>query len=215
MLYRVSSVYINTEQVFALASLLGFRFAPRISDALSKKLYLLDTVGASAPLDTLLFDLANTKLIIQQWDEMRRVASSIRHGTVSASLLMRKLAAYPRQNQVARALTELGKLERTAFLLGTFVTNRSAAVFSLGSTKGKHCTRSPANSSLVAWGNCAIALWKIKSIEPVVCICSWLPLPPGTPSISQKPSLRCASEVKRSQKRPWHILHHLGGNTFA
>ncbi len=52
--------------------------------------------------------------------QMRRVASSICHGTVSASLLMRKLAAYPRQNQVARALTEMGKLERTAFLLEYF-----------------------------------------------------------------------------------------------
>jgi len=110
----------STEQVFALASLLGFRFAPRISDALSKKLYLLDEVGAYGPLNTLLFDQANKKLITQQWDEIRRVASSIRHGTVSASLLMRKLAAYPRQNQVARALTELGKLERTAFLLEYF-----------------------------------------------------------------------------------------------
>src|SRR5712691_8309676 len=120
MLYRVSSVYINTEQVFALASLLGFRFAPRISDALSKKLYVLDEVGTPGLLSTLLFDQANKKLTIGQWDEMRRVASSIRHGTVSASLLMRKLAAYPRQNQVARALTELGKLERTAFLLEYF-----------------------------------------------------------------------------------------------
>ncbi len=66
----------STEHVFALASLLGFRFAPRISDALSKKLYLLDAVGASAPLDTLLFDQVNKKLITQQWDEMRRGASS-------------------------------------------------------------------------------------------------------------------------------------------
>jgi TnpA family transposase len=33
---------------------------------------------------------------------------------------MRKLAAYPRQNQVARALTEMGKLERTAYLLEYF-----------------------------------------------------------------------------------------------
>jgi TnpA family transposase len=51
---------------------------------------------------------------------MRRVASSIRHGTVSASLLMRKLAAYPRQNQVARVLTEMRELERTVFLLEYF-----------------------------------------------------------------------------------------------
>src|SRR5881396_2847603 len=120
MIYKVSSVYINTEHVFALAALLGFRFAPRISDALSKKLYLLDDAETSGPLGTLLFDQANRKLISEQWDEMRRVASSTRHGTVSASLLMRKLAAYPRQNQVARALTELGKLERTAFSASVF-----------------------------------------------------------------------------------------------
>jgi len=83
-------------------------------------LYLLDAPTASAPLDTLLFEQVNKKLIVEQWDEMQRVASSIRHGTVSASLLMRKLAAYPRQNQVARALTEFCKLERTSFLLAYF-----------------------------------------------------------------------------------------------
>src|SRR5205809_1786704 len=32
-----------------------------------------------------------TRAAVEQWDEMRRVASSIRHGTVSASLLIRKL----------------------------------------------------------------------------------------------------------------------------
>jgi TnpA family transposase len=60
---------------------------------------------------------------------MRRVASSIRHGTVSASRLVRKVAAYPRPNQVARALTELGKLERTAFLLEYFRDESLRAVF--------------------------------------------------------------------------------------
>lgn len=109
-----------SDQVFALTALLGYRFAPRLRDALSRHLYLLDEVGEYGPLNTLLFDQVKSKLIVEQWDEMRRVASSIRHGTVSASLLMRKLAAYPRQNQVARALTEMGKLERTAFLLEYF-----------------------------------------------------------------------------------------------
>jgi TnpA family transposase len=131
------SVYISTEHVFALAALLGFRFAPRISDALSKKLYLLDEVGASGPLGTLAFGQVNRKLIVEQWDEMRRVASSIRHGTVSASLLMRKLAAYPRQNQVARALTELGKLERTAFLLEYFRDESLRRRILIGLNKGE------------------------------------------------------------------------------
>src|SRR6266566_1813353 len=110
----------STEHVFALTALLGFRFAPRLRDALSRHLYLVDEVGAYGPLNTLLFGQVKSKLIIEQWDEMRRVASSIQHGTVSASLLMRKLAAYPRQNQVAKALTEMGKLERTAYLLEYF-----------------------------------------------------------------------------------------------
>jgi hypothetical protein len=30
---------------------------------------------------------------------------------------MRKLAAYPRQNQIARALNEIGQLEKTVFIL--------------------------------------------------------------------------------------------------
>jgi TnpA family transposase len=77
-------------------------------------------VGDCGPLKTLLFGQVKSHLIFEQWEEMQRVAASIRHGTVSASLLMRKLAAYPRQNQVARALTEMGKLERTAFLLDYF-----------------------------------------------------------------------------------------------
>jgi TnpA family transposase len=110
----------STEHVFALTALLGFRFAPRLRDALSRHLYLVDEVGTAGPLGSLLFGQIKSKLIVEQWDEMRRVASSIRHGTVSASLLMRKLAAYPRQNQVARALTEMGKLERTAYLLEYF-----------------------------------------------------------------------------------------------
>ena len=109
-----------SDQVFALTALLGFRFAPRLRDALSYRLYLVDEVGEYGSLNTLQFSQVNAKLITEQWDEMRRVASSIRHGTVSASLLMRKLAAYPRQNRVARALTEMGKLERTAFLLEYF-----------------------------------------------------------------------------------------------
>jgi TnpA family transposase len=170
----------STEHVFALAALLGFRFAPRISDALSKKLYLLDEVGVSGALRTLAFGQVNRKLIIEQWDEMRRVASSIRHGTVSASLLMRKLAAYPRQNQVARALTELGKLERTAFLLEYF---RDAALrrrILIGLNKGEALH---ASSSLAAWVNCVIAPWKIRCIGPVACSCSWQLLRPGIRSI--------------------------------
>jgi TnpA family transposase len=47
----------------------------------------------------------------------RRIAASIHTGTVAASLILRQLASYPRQNGLAAALRELGRLERTLFTL--------------------------------------------------------------------------------------------------
>jgi hypothetical protein len=60
------SVYINTEHVFALTALLGFRFAPRLRDALSRHLYLVDEMGAYESLNSLLFGQVKSKLIIEQ-----------------------------------------------------------------------------------------------------------------------------------------------------
>ena len=46
-----------------------------------------------------------------------RLAASIKTGAVTASLILKKLAAYSRQNGLALALRELGRLERTLFTL--------------------------------------------------------------------------------------------------
>jgi TnpA family transposase len=51
------------------------------------------------------------------WFEPLRLATSIITGRVTASVIPRKLAAYPRQNGLAHALRELAKLERTLFTL--------------------------------------------------------------------------------------------------
>nr|WP_272481118.1 Tn3 family transposase [Pseudomonas avellanae] len=45
------------------------------------------------------------------------LAASIKQGTVTASLMLRKLGSYPRQNGLAVALRELGRIERTLFIL--------------------------------------------------------------------------------------------------
>jgi TnpA family transposase len=46
-----------------------------------------------------------------------RLAASIGHETVTASLILRKLGSYPRQNSLALALREIGRIERTLFML--------------------------------------------------------------------------------------------------
>jgi TnpA family transposase len=70
----------STEQVFALTALLGFRFAPRLRDALSRHLYLVDEIGVYESLNSLLFGQVKSKLIIEQWDEMRSVLIGLNKG---------------------------------------------------------------------------------------------------------------------------------------
>ncbi|PCS24003.1 Mobile element protein (plasmid) [Candidatus Enterovibrio escicola] len=56
-------------------------------------------------------------LIEDYWDDILRLASSIRQGSVTASLILHKLGSYPRQNGLALALRDFGRLERTLFML--------------------------------------------------------------------------------------------------
>jgi len=57
------------------------------------------------------------KLIAAHWNDVLRLATSVRTGVASASLLLKRLGAYPRQNGLARALREIGRIERTLFIL--------------------------------------------------------------------------------------------------
>jgi len=106
-----------TDHVFALCHALGYRFAPRIRDLPDKRLYLPDASRDHPTLSRFLGEKINTRLLRAQWPEVLRLATSIKQGTVTASLMLRKLASYPRQNGLALALREMGRLERTLFLL--------------------------------------------------------------------------------------------------
>jgi TnpA family transposase len=106
-----------TDHVFALMHLLGFRFAPRIRDLADKRLYIYSNAKQYPMLAGLIGGSINIKYIRAHWDEILRLAASIRQGTVTASLMLRKLSSYPRQNGLAVALRELGRIERTLFAL--------------------------------------------------------------------------------------------------
>ena len=106
-----------TDHVFALCHLLGFRFAPRIRDLADKRLATVERPGCYPALEGIVGAPLRTGLIAAHWDEVLRLATSIQRGTVAASLMLRKLGAYPRQNGLALTLRELGRLERTLFTL--------------------------------------------------------------------------------------------------
>lgn len=106
-----------TDHVFALCHLLGFRFAPRIRDLKEKNLFYVDKSIQKTNLKPLLGERLKLEKIQDNWEHILRLASSVKMGTVQASLMLKKLAAYPRQNSFALALRELGRLERTLFIL--------------------------------------------------------------------------------------------------
>ena len=106
-----------SDHVFALCSLLGFQFAPRIPDLKDRRLYVFDDAADYPTLEKLIAAKIDITLIAAHWNEILRVAASISSGQVTASVIMRQLAAYPRQNGVAMALREFGRLERTLFTL--------------------------------------------------------------------------------------------------
>ncbi|CAM4453494.1 Tn3 transposase DDE domain-containing protein [Paenibacillus xylanexedens] len=106
-----------TDQVFGLTHLLGFRFAPRLRDLADSKLYAIGKPSDFPKLEKLLRGQINTKIIQENYDDVLRLAHSIREGTVSASLIMGKIGSYARQNSLATALREMGRIEKTIFVL--------------------------------------------------------------------------------------------------
>jgi TnpA family transposase len=106
-----------TDHVFALMHLLGFRFATRLRDLGETKLYLPKRTERYTALKPMIGGATQIRSIRAHWDEILRLATSIKQGTVTASLMLRKLGGYPRQNGLAVALRELGRIERTLFIL--------------------------------------------------------------------------------------------------
>jgi TnpA family transposase len=106
-----------TDHVFGLMHLLGFRFAPRIRDLKGTKIFVPKNDEDYSGLQPMIGGNLNIKQIREHWNEIMRLAASIKHGTVTASLMLGKLGSYPRQNGLAVALRELGRLERTLFIL--------------------------------------------------------------------------------------------------
>ncbi|MGG2067481.1 Tn3 family transposase [Bacillus sp. S14(2024)] len=106
-----------TDQIFGLAHLLGFRFAPRLRDLSSSKLYTIDSCKEFSNIEGLIRGQVNMKLIHDNYDDVLRLAHSIRESRVSGALIMGKLGSYTRQNKVAKALREMGRIEKTIFIL--------------------------------------------------------------------------------------------------
>ena len=106
-----------SDHVFGLAHLLGFRFAPRIPNLAERRLYAFGATSTWSVLTPFIAGRPDEKTVIAHWDDVLRLTASVRTGVVSASLMLKRLGNYPRQNGLAVALREIGRIERTLYTL--------------------------------------------------------------------------------------------------
>jgi TnpA family transposase len=125
------------DHVFGLCHLFGVRFAPRMRDIKERKLYLLPDQKAPMSLKPLVGGVIDTEHITAHWDQLLRLATSIRTGTTTCSAMLKKLSAYPRQNGLAKALREVGRVERTLFTLDWIKSPALRRRAQLGLNKGE------------------------------------------------------------------------------
>jgi TnpA family transposase len=118
---RIAEHYTDTggatDHVFALCSMLGFRFCPRLRDFPDRRLAPIAPSSDYPAIGPLLGKRIRADIIREQWGDVLRLVGSIKVGHVAPSVMLRKLAAYERQNQLDVALQEIGKIERTLFML--------------------------------------------------------------------------------------------------
>ena len=100
-----------TDHVFAVASLLGYRFIPRIRDLPSKRLHVFEPRRVLKPLIGLTGSKIREDVIVRNWPDILRVAATLASGALPPSQLLRKFAAYPRQHELAVALRGIGRVD--------------------------------------------------------------------------------------------------------
>lgn len=106
-----------SDVVFGLFWLLGYQFSPRIADIGESRFWRIDRTADYGCLNGIARNKINTRLIANNWDDMLRVAGSLKMGKVSASELIRSLLRSKRPTTLTRAIAEAGRISKTLYQL--------------------------------------------------------------------------------------------------
>jgi TnpA family transposase len=105
-----------TDQLFGLCPLLGYSLMPRLR-VNKPKLYKLDRTKHYGCLDDVFTGTVDLALIREQWDQLVRVAASLRNRTAPAHVVLKRLASSAPSDRLAKALTALGQALKSLYLL--------------------------------------------------------------------------------------------------
>jgi TnpA family transposase len=138
---RIKEQYADTggftDLVFATTSLLGYLFIPRIRDLPSKRLHVFDRHGVPKELKGMIGDKIRENTIIANWPDVLRSIATMLSGRMQPSQLLKKLAARPRQHDLAIALREIGRVERTLFIIEWLLDTDMQRRAQIGLNKGE------------------------------------------------------------------------------
>jgi TnpA family transposase len=87
--------------IFGLFWLLGYRFSPRLADIGSARFWRIDPQADYGVFDKFAKHRINPRRIKYHWDDMLRIAGSLKRGTVNPSELVRSLLKSDRPSGLA------------------------------------------------------------------------------------------------------------------
>ena len=129
-----------SDVVFGLFRLLGYRFSPRLADIGGTRFWRIDSDADYGELNVIARYKVSLKRIEANWDDLLRLAGSLKLGRVPATGIMRTLQVGERPTQLALALAELGRIEKTLHTLNYIddESRRRATLLQLNRTEGRH-----------------------------------------------------------------------------
>jgi TnpA family transposase len=111
----------DSDMVFGIFSMLGYRFAPRFADLGDQRFWRADlpdgTTSVYGVLEAIARNKVNTKKVITQWPDMLRVAGSLVTNQVRAYDLLRMFARQGSPTPLGQAFAEYGRIDKTMHLL--------------------------------------------------------------------------------------------------
>ena len=126
-----------SDHVFALFHLLGMTFAPRLRDFPDRRLACFGGAKAWPTLSPIMGKPINEEVIRQHWGDIMRLTASVRDKSLKPSEILRKLGAYRQQNRLYLALGEIGRIERTLFMLNWIENSNLRKECQAGLNKGE------------------------------------------------------------------------------
>jgi TnpA family transposase len=126
--------------VFGLFWLLGYQFSPRLADIGGTRFWRLDPDADYGALNALARYRINGVRVVRQWEDILRIAGSLKLGAIRADELVRSLLKGDRPSSLARAIADLGRIPKTIHLLKFLddETYRRRILIQLNRGEGRH-----------------------------------------------------------------------------